>query len=98
MFSTLLATAAPPRPSLLFPKLALSLSGFETGVAVMPLVKGRDADTEDKPGGRIRNTCRLLIMSVFMLSGEGDVPRVTREVLRQAIEDPSRRPAIHVAG
>jgi hypothetical protein len=58
---------------LLFPKLALGLSGFETGVAVMPLVKGDPTDTEEKPEGRIRNTRKLLlgaavIMSVFLLT------------------------------
>lgn len=51
----------------LFPKLALGLSGFETGVAVMPLVKGEDL------AARIRNTRKLLataalIMSVFLLA------------------------------
>ncbi|CAN5555742.1 APC family permease [soil metagenome] len=58
---------------LLFPKLALGLSGFETGVAVMPLVQGEPGDTEEKPVGRIRNTHKLLmtaalIMSVFLLT------------------------------
>jgi hypothetical protein len=42
--------------ALLFPKLALGLSGFETGVAVMPLIKGDSTDTEENPRGRIRNT------------------------------------------
>lgn len=58
---------------LVFPKLALGLSGFETGVAVMPLVKGRPGDTERDPVGRIKNTHRLLmtaavIMSVFLIA------------------------------
>ncbi len=58
---------------LLFPKLALGLSGFETGVAVMPLVRGDPGDTEDAPRGRIRNTRKLLataavIMSVALLA------------------------------
>ena len=58
---------------LVFPKLALGLSGFETGVAIMPLVKGSPTDTERNPVGRIKNTYRLLataaiIMSVFLLT------------------------------
>ncbi|HZE40172.1 MAG TPA: amino acid transporter [Stackebrandtia sp.] len=57
---------------LVFPKLALGLSGFETGVAVMPQVKGDASDTRAKPTGRIRGTKRLLttaalIMSVFLI-------------------------------
>ncbi len=59
--------------ALLFPKLALGLSGFETGVAVMPLIKGGPQDTEIRPIGRIYNTHRLLttaavIMSFFLLT------------------------------
>jgi hypothetical protein len=58
---------------LVFPKLALGLSGFETGVAVMPHVQGDPDDTEDKPKGRIRDTKKLLtaaalIMSVFLIA------------------------------
>ena len=57
----------------LFPRLALGLSGFETGVLVMPLVKGDPGDTPRKPMGRIRNTGKLLttaavIMSVFLMT------------------------------
>ncbi len=58
---------------LLFPKLALGLSGFETGVAMMPLVKGSLDDQEPRPAGKIRHTHHLLftaalIMSLFLLS------------------------------
>ena len=59
--------------TLLFPKLALGLSGFETGVAVMPLVQGSSSDIHEHPRGRIRNTYNLLttaavIMSFFLLT------------------------------
>ncbi|MFF4764336.1 amino acid transporter [Streptomyces sp. NPDC001292] len=58
---------------LVFPKLALGLSGFETGVAVMPHVRGNPDDTEERPTGRIRDTRKLLttaalIMSCFLIA------------------------------
>ncbi|MGW0629598.1 amino acid transporter [Streptomyces sp. NPDC002758] len=58
---------------IVFPKLALGLSGFETGVAVMPHVEGDPGDTEEKPTGRIRDTKKLLttaalIMSCFLIA------------------------------
>ena len=52
----------------LFPRLALGLSGFETGVAVMPLVRGDDTDTELAPHGRIRNTKKLLFAAALIMS------------------------------
>jgi hypothetical protein len=59
--------------AILFPRLALGLSGFETGVSVMPLISGDPGDAEsDKPIGTIRNTRKLLgaaalIMSVLLM-------------------------------
>src|SRR5262249_43958014 len=43
---------------LLFPSLALGLSGFETGVAVMPLIRGE----------RVRNTRKLLLTAAVIMS------------------------------
>ncbi|MCD7442902.1 APC family permease [Streptomyces lincolnensis] len=54
---------------IVFPKLALGLSGFETGVAVMPHVQGDADDTEERPTGRIRDTKKLLTTAALIMSG-----------------------------
>ncbi|WP_036478560.1 amino acid transporter [Myxosarcina sp. GI1] len=54
--------------ALLFPKLALGLSGFETGVAVMPLVTGNASDTEENLRGRIHHTYNLLTAAAVTMS------------------------------
>ena len=68
---------------IVFPKLALGLSGFETGVVVMPLVKGDiniDAIKQEPPqltrpgesaaqlAGRIQNTRKLLTYAALIMS------------------------------
>jgi hypothetical protein len=51
-----------------FPRLALGLSGFETGVSMMPLVRGAPDDDPQRPAGRIRSTHKILTMAAIVMS------------------------------
>jgi hypothetical protein len=50
-----------------FPLLALGLSGFETGVGMMPLVRGDEDDDPGHPAGRIRNARKMLALAAVTM-------------------------------
>jgi len=52
----------------LFPYVALGLSGFELSMAVVPLIRGNGDDDANNPCGRIRNMRKLLVTAAGLMA------------------------------
>ena len=61
-------TFPPFTAMLMFPFVALGLSGFELTLMAMPLVRGRADDKPENPRGQIRNTRILLAVATVSMS------------------------------
>lgn len=53
---------------LVFPKIALGMSGFETGVVVMPQIRAKGVNMTEKINHRVRDTQKLLTTAALIMS------------------------------